>query len=163
MTYLIRWDPYREISNMRTALDRVVNDLMNVPHMLRQNGCWALTLDVAETDDGFMVKASLPGINPEDLEVTYDLNVLTIKGEVRKEEDVDEERYHLRERRYGTFSRSVSLPASIKADQIEANYQAGILTLHLPKSEDARPKRIKVRSIEDKALIEGKASSISKN
>ncbi len=104
---------------------------------------WDLALDVAETDDEYLVKASLPGINPDDLNVTFDSNVVTIKGEIRKEEDIDEQRYHLRERRFGTFSRSISLPSSVKADKIEARYNAGILTLHLPKSEETRPKRNK--------------------
>ena len=163
MANLMRWDPYREMWNMRSALDRFFDDSIGVPRLSLYQGGWDLALDVAETDDEFMVKASLPGINPDELEVTYDSNVLTIKGDMMKEEDVEEERYHLRERRYGAFSRSVSLPSSIKADKIEASYQAGILTLRLPKSEEARPKRIKVRSIDDKKLIEGKASSISKN
>jgi HSP20 family protein len=122
---------------------------------------WDLALDVAETDDDFVVKASLPGINPDDLEITYDNNVLTIKGEVKEEKDVEEQRYHLRERRYGSFSRSISLPTTVKADAIEAGYEAGVLTLHLPKAEEAKPKRIPVRSAQAPQMIEGKVKDIS--
>lgn len=163
MANLIRWDPFREMWNMRNGIDRFFEDSMSVPRMPWYQGGWDLPLDVAETEDEFIVKASLPGINPDDLDVTYDSNVLTIKGEIRKEEEVDDERYHLRERRYGAFSRSVSLPSSIKAEKIEAGFEAGILTLRLPKSEEAKPKRIKVRSHDEKKYIEGKAASISKN
>jgi HSP20 family protein len=129
-----------------------------------QPTAWDLALDVVETDEDFVVKASLPGINPEDLEITYNNNLLTIKGEVKEEKDVEEQRYHLRERRYGSFSRSISLPSSVKADAIEASYEAGVLTLHLPKAEEAKPKRIPVQSGQAPKMIEGKVKNIaSKN
>jgi HSP20 family protein len=129
-----------------------------------QPAAWDLALDVAETDNDFVVKASLPGISPDDLEITYNNNLLTIKGEVKEEKEVEEPRYHLRERRYGSFSRTISLPSTVKADAIEATYEAGVLTLHLPKAEEAKPKRIPIQSGHAPQMIEGKAKNIaSKN
>jgi HSP20 family protein len=150
--------------NMRSTMDRMFDAGLTPAGTNWYPSKWDLALDVAETDEAYVVKASLPGIDPDDLEITYDSHILTIKGEIRKEDDFEDERYHLRERRYGSFSRSISLPYTVKADKIEASYEAGILKLNLPKSEEARPKRIKVRNGSDaKKLIEGKAASISKN
>lgn len=163
MNYLTRWDPYREMLGLRSMFDRFFDTSLASADAGWQPLTWNLALDVAETDDEYRVSASLPGIDPDDLEITYDSNVLTIKGEMRKDDEVKEERYHLRERRYGSFSRSISLPSSIKADKIEASYEKGVLLLHLPKSEEARPKRIKVKSGEPKKMIEGKVSAVHKN
>jgi HSP20 family protein len=117
-----------------------------------------LALDIAETEDEFVVKASIPGINPDDLEVTYDNNMLTIKGEVKEEKEMDEDQYHLRERRYGSIFRSVSIP-SVNVDEIEATYDAGVLTLHLPKVEEAKPKKIEITGASK--VIEGKAKAVT--
>jgi HSP20 family protein len=99
-----------------------------------------MALDVAESENEYMVKASLPGIDLNDLEITYTNNTLTIKGEVREEQELEEARYHLRERSYGSFARSITLPAGVESDKIEANYEAGVLTLRLPKAEEIKPK-----------------------
>ena len=160
MTNLTRWDPFREMMTLRNWMDRWMDTPLSTLSTW-QPASWDLALDVAETDDDFVVKASLPGINPEDLEITYNNNMLTIKGEVKEERDVEEHRYHLRERRYGSFSRSLSLPTSVKADAIEANYEAGVLTLHLPKAEEAKPKRIPVHSGQAPQMIEGKVKDIA--
>ena len=162
MSNLKRWYPYREMMAMRNAMDHLFENSFFTPASpWLQNVTWDLALDVSETDDEFLVKASLPGINPDDLEITYDSNVLTIKGETREEKEVEERRYHMRERRYGSFSRSVTLPATVDADHIEASYEAGVLTLHLPKVEEAKPKRIQIVSGESPKVIEGKATNIA--
>ena len=115
MAYLIRRDPFREMMTMRNAMDRWFdNAFFGAPF---EAGAFTeeLPLDVAETEDEFIVKASLPGINPDDLDITFTDNVLTIKGETKAEEEKDEGAYHLRERRYGSFSRSISLGSHITA------------------------------------------------
>ena len=141
MAKIIRWNPYREMMVVRNAMDRLAT-----PQMLRnQASVSGLALDVAETEDEFVVEASLPGINPDDLEITYTDKLLTIKGEVTDEKDVEDRRYYLRERRYGSFCRSLSLPASVNVDNIEANYENGVLSLHLPKAEEAKPKSIDIK------------------
>jgi HSP20 family protein len=163
MNYLTRWDPSREMISLHTMMDRFFNGDQSVSNTPWVPQTWSLALDVVESDDEYVVKASLPGINLEDLDITYDSNVLTIKGETKREEESEDECYHMRERRYGVFSRSIALPSTIKADKIDANYEAGVLTLRLPKSEEAKPKRITVRTTGKPKVLEGRASSISKN
>ncbi len=158
MSNLIRWDPFRDLRSIRLRafrdeMDRMLENTMFDPF---ESATWDLALDVAETDDEFQVKASLPGINPDDLEITYNANVLTIKGSTKDEKEVEEKRYHLRERRYGSFCRSVSLPSTVNPDKIEASYESGVLTLHMPKAEEAKPKRIPVHSDSSPKVIEGK-------
>lgn len=161
MSNLTRWDPFREMMSFRSAMDRLFDETF----FGRQAGWesqfgWSPALDVSETADEYLVKASLPGIQPDELEITYNNNVLTIKGETQSEHEVEEQRYHLRERRTGSFSRSISLPSTVDADHIQASYTAGVLTLHLPKVEEAKPKRIQVRSGETPQVIEGKSRDI---
>jgi HSP20 family protein len=142
---------------MRNALDRLVDsDFFESPEWAAPRN-WGLALDVSENDDEFAVKASLPGVKPDDIEITYDKDTLTIKGEVKeeKEEKDEDRRYYMRERRYGSFSRSISLPSTIKSDAIDATYEAGVLTLHLPKAEEAKAKRIQVKSTETKKRLKG--------
>ncbi len=164
MRSLIRWDPFREMMSIRETMDRLFDSYFyGQPGELTGGWTWELPLDVTEKDDAFLVKASLPGIKPEDLDVTFENNTLTIRGEVKAEEESEGTRYHLRERRYGTFARSITLPRGIQGDAIEANYEAGVLTLRLPKAEEVKPKRITVRTGET-PMIEGKAKSVvSKN
>ncbi len=161
MSNLTRWDPFREMMSFRSAIDRLFDESIfgRQSDFEGQLG-WSPLLDVAETVDEFLVKASLPGIEPDDLEITYNNNVLTIKGETQSEHEVEEQRYHLRERRSGSFSRSISLPSTVDADHIQASYTAGVLTLHLPKLEEAKPRRIQVRSGESPRMIEGKSRDI---
>ena len=153
MARLVRWDPFREFRSMRELTDRMLDRYFEAPFSDWETSSWGLALDVAEDEDEFVVKASVPGIKPEDLDITVTKNTLTIKGEVRQEEEKEEERYHLRERRYGRFARSITLPTSVNADEIEADYEKGVLTLHLPKTEEVKPKRIEVKSGEK--LLEG--------
>ena len=104
-----------------------------------------MPLDMTENEDNIMVKASIPGVKPEDLEVTVNGDVLTIKGEMKADEEKHDERYHLRERRWGSFARSISLPAPVKADAVDAEYDNGVLILTLPKTEEVKPKRITIK------------------
>ncbi len=153
MAKLIRFDPLRELETLHHAMDDLFdNSFSDRRRMWSQS--MSMPLDVVEHDDAYLIKASLPGINPDDLEVTFENNVLTIKGVISEQEETESARYHLRERRFGEFSRSVSLPTSIDDNGIEADYEAGVLTLRLPKSEEAKPKRISVRS-NDRMMIEG--------
>ena len=149
---LTRWDPFREMLTLRRAMDRMFDRAIDTDSTW-QPVIWDLALDVAENKDEFLVKATIPGINPDDLEITFTDNVLTIKGEAKDDKEIKEEQYHIRERRYGTFTRSITLPNNIKGDNIEASYDAGILTLKLPKIEAVKPKKI---SIQVPKMIESK-------
>lgn len=153
---LSRWDPFREFISLRDNMDRLFDRTLTRMDSDFDTVNWALALDVIENNDEFVVKASLAGIDPDDLEITYSDNTLTIRGETKMEQEVEESRYHLRERRYGRFSRSVSLPAKIDSDKIEADYKNGVLTLHLPKTEEVKPKRISIKPEGSKKMIEGK-------
>lgn len=149
---LTRFDPFREMLSLRRAMDRMFDRALDTDQTW-QTLTWDLALDVAENKDEFIVKASIPGINPDDLEITFTDNVLTIKGQTKEEKEIKQEQYHLRERRFGTFARSVSLPSKVKSEAIQANYEAGVLTLKLPKAEEVKPKKI---SIHVPKLIENK-------
>ena len=114
-------------------MDRLMENAFVGPQLVGQTSLWDFALDVSENQDEFQVKASLPGINPDDLEITYNNNTLTIRGETKAEEEREETQYHVRERRFGGFARSITLPTSIQADAIEANYENGILRLSVAK------------------------------
>jgi len=141
---LARWDPIQEMLSLRNAMDRMFDTNYNNLESTTRPLAWGLPLDVSENDDAFIVKASIPGVSPDDVEITFTDNVLTIKGEVKAEEEIKDARYHLRERRYGSFVRSVSLGSRIDNDKINASYENGVLTLTLPKASEVKPKRIAI-------------------
>jgi HSP20 family protein len=120
-----------------------------------------LPLDVMENDDEFIVKANVAGMDPDNLEITYTDNTLSIKGEIKdeREEEGAEGRYHLRERRYGTFSRTISMPGSVDVDNIKADTENGILKIHLPKKEEVKPRRIEIKGRKKQDVIEGKSKN----
>jgi HSP20 family protein len=156
MFNIIRRDPFREMLQIRNAMDRLFEDAY-----ASWDGDWTRSWDgVVEKDDEYVVSASLPGIKPDDLDITFTGNTLSIKGETKSDEEKEEGQYHLRERRYGSFARSITLPSGVNGNKIQANYDAGILKLHLPKSEEAQPKRITVKTTVPK-MIEGKVREIA--
>ena len=142
MKNITRWNPSREVSSLWNALDRMFEDSYMMP--TDQVRSWGLALDVAENDNAYVVKASVPGVSPDDINVTLEKNVLTISGQTGADETINSEEYRLRERRYGTFSRSLRFPVEVNAESIEANYEQGVLTLIVPKTEEVRPKKIAV-------------------
>jgi len=145
MASLTRWDPFREMTVMRNWMDRFLDEgRFGSQAMGQGDGSYGLALDVSENEDSYIVRASIPGIDPEDLDITINNNVLTIKGETSEEEEEEDERYHVRERRFGVFVRSIVLPSSVDRENVEATYEDGVLTLRLPKSEESRPRRISV-------------------
>jgi HSP20 family protein len=151
------WDPFREMVTLRDAMDSLFeNALIQPSGGSRGTAGQYLPVDLMEKGDNFVVRVSLPGINPDDLNVTVVENVLTIQGEVRSDEQEKDTRYHVRERRWGAFSRQIALPTSVDANAVQADYNNGVLTLTLPKSEEAKPKRIQIQANGHK-VIEGQA------
>ena len=138
---LVRWNPTRDIVEMQTQMDRLMDSFFNEPDNTERFG---LAVDVAENDDIFTITAALPGVNADDLHITLDKDVLTIQGETKVEEMQEGTRYHLRERRYGAYSRSLRFPVPVNGDAIEADYDEGVLTVRVPKAEVVKPKRIAV-------------------
>ena len=137
---IVRWNPRYYRNSLMNEFDRIFEGTTN----------WeapaSLALDVIENDEAYVVEASVPGINPDDVEITLDDDVLTIKGEVKEEKDVEEETYRLRERRYGNYGRSIRFPVAVNADDVEATYENGVLTLNVPKAEAVKPKRIAIKA-----------------
>lgn len=160
---LTRWDPFREMMIIRNSLNRRFGEDLSLAPSSWKSFNWSIALDVVESDDEYLIKASLPGIDPDDLEITFSDNKLTIKGEVKEEKEFDETHYHLRERRFGSFSRSIKLPSGIEAEKIEANYDKGVLKLHLPKVEEIKPKKIAVKTIDTKVIDADTKEVISDN
>lgn len=154
---LTRWDPFQEMLNLRRTVDRLF-DNASPDREWGQSPMWGLAVDVVENKDDFIVKASVPGIHPDDLDISYADDTLTIKGDIKSDNEVKEDQYHLRERRFGSFARSISLPTKVKGDAIEASYQNGVVTLRLPKAEEVKPKRIAIK-VGDQKVIEGKVKN----
>jgi len=146
MADLVRWNPTREMLSLRDAMDRLFEDSFLRPSWFggAESPAAAVPLDVYETGDHVVVKASVPGVKPEDIEVTITGDLLTIKGEMKVEEKVEKENYVRQERRYGSFCRQVSLPTGIKTDNVQATFENGVLSLELPKAEVAKTKTVKV-------------------
>lgn len=160
MAGLTRWDPFREMMSMRSLVDRMLEDSMLNPQDWQRESSWGLPLDVSEDEDEYVVTASIPGVKPENLDISFNNNTLTIKGETKSELEEEREgtQWHIRERRFGSFSRTITLPSPVSADRIKADYDSGVLTLHLPKAEEAKPKRITVQT-SNQPVLEGKFSN----
>jgi HSP20 family protein len=144
---LTRWEPWRDAFALRRAFERMFDE----PFVFPFPEPWRFEqfepmIDLAEDDNVYIVKASMPGVKPEEVEVTLQNNILTIKGEAKAEKEIKEENYHMRERRYGSFMRSLTLSTEVKAEGIEAKHEDGVLTVRLPKSEVSKPKKIAVKA-----------------
>jgi HSP20 family protein len=148
MANIIRWDPFGEMIEMRGATDRAFYHGLMRPWRLVgwENGGTYVPLDIYETDEELVVKASLPGIKPEDVDVSIHGDTLSIKGEFKAEEETKKSSYHRQERRFGSFHRAFTLPTEIDSDKAGAVFEHGVLTLTMPKAEAARPRTIKVKA-----------------
>jgi len=149
MTTLTRWEPFRELATVRDTMDRLFEEPFFTPMRLwpRPLDEFRPAMDVLEEEGAYIVKASLPGVKPEEVEITLTDNTLTIKGEAKADKEVKEENYHLRERHYGSFLRTMTLPMAVDTEKVEAMHENGVLTLHLPKSEAVKPKKIAVKTM----------------
>jgi len=139
-----RWEPSRGATTLQEQLNRVLGDMLERAGDESNLTPWAPAVDIFETEHQLVVKADLPDVNPQDLDIRVENNILTIRGERKFENEVNVENYLRVERAYGSFSRSFSLANSVKSDAIKADYQNGALTLSIPKREEAKPKQIKV-------------------
>jgi HSP20 family protein len=148
MNALSRWEPVREMQTMRSLMDRFFDEpFFGAPQLWSQRGeGFPLALDMIEEEGQYIVKASMPGVEPDQVEITLTDNVLTIKGETKSESENDRSNYHVRERHYGSFVRHLTLPAAVDAEHVEATHENGVLTLRLPKTEAAKPKKIAIQT-----------------
>lgn len=145
---LVRWsDPIREFAQLQDKINRAFTDSYGrgYDESLMTTGSWLPPVDIYHNGDHEVVlKAELPDMTREDIDITVDKNTLTIKGEKKLSADVKEEQFHRIERRYGTFSRSFALPPSVDATKVSADYRNGVLTVRVPLREEAKPRQIKV-------------------
>jgi HSP20 family protein len=145
MRTMNRWEqPLRGPATLQEQINRIFGEVMGRTGEESSLTPWAPAVDIYETEHELVVKADLPDVNPQELDIRVENNILTIRGERKFENKVREENYLRVERAYGSFSRSFSLANSVKSDAIKADYQNGVLTLSIPKREEAKPKQIKV-------------------
>jgi len=144
MRTLNRWEPSRGATTLQEQFSRVFGDMLERAGDESNLTPWAPAVDIFETEHELVVKVDLPDVNPQDLDIRVENNILTIRGERKFENKANEENYLRVERAYGSFSRSFSLANSVKSEAIKADYQNGVLTLSIPKREEAKPKQIKV-------------------
>lgn len=143
-----RWEPFRDSVTLREAMDRLFEESVVRPQESDQRAAAgrSLAVDVYEKDDALVVKAAVPGVKPEELDITVTGDVLNIKGEVKEEQEIAAENYHRREFRYGAFCRSLRLPIEVDVDKADATFKDGVLTLTLPKLEEKK-KSVSVKVI----------------
>ena len=143
---IMKWTPFGELGTFRREMDRLFERFFGeLPSLELPGMSWAPHLDVTETKDSLVVKAELPGLEAKDLDVSVSGNALTIKGEKKTEKEEKDEHHHLIERSYGAFSRTVQLPAPVASEKIKAAFKNGVLTITLPKTEEAKRKAIPIK------------------
>ena len=169
MANLTRWDPFAEMVSLQDRLNRLLNQSFGNPSPFsfgreseRQlaGGNFVPPVDVYEDDHTISLQAELPGMEEKDLDIRLENNILTISGERKFEKEDRQENFHRIERQYGRFSRSFTLPSAVDAEKIRADFENGILHITMPKSEEARPKQIKIGSGQGatQAIKPGKAA-----
>lgn len=149
---VIRWNPFRELASMQSAMDRIFDETWR-----ESNTNWAgnnLPIDVYETDDSYTVVANVPGMNPDDINVTLHDGVLSIEFEIHSQEVEENTRVHMQERFTGKLARRFTLGQYVDVEAVKASYDNGVLTLTVPKSEAAKPRQIRVNGKGQK-MIEG--------
>ena len=145
MSNLTRWEPVREMMTLREAMDRLFDDAFTRP--INMGAVSALpAIDLYQTNDEVVLKAALPGLKSDDVQITVTSDVLTLRGEFKQNGEKKEATYHIREQRYGVFERSVMLPTDVQTDKAKAEFENGILTITLPKAEAVKPKSISIKA-----------------
>ncbi|CUS76560.1 heat shock protein Hsp20 [Candidatus Kryptonium thompsonii] len=147
---LIRWSPIRDLATEIFDLQKEINRMFDrffrgfEDEEIRMIS-WSPRVDISETDDEYIVRAEIPGVSKDDVKITIKDDILTISGEKKQEKEAKGENFHRIERVYGSFSRSFALPGSVKVDKVEAKFKDGVLTIKLPKVEEAKPREIEIK------------------
>ena len=159
---LIRWEPSRELTSLQNEMNRVFNGFFDTGSdagALRQ---WAPAMDLVETDEHFVLRADLPGLDEDDVSIEVQDNVLTISGERRSEHEESREGYHRVERAHGRFARTLTLPEGVDADAIEAGFDRGVLEVRIPRPAERKPRRVQI-SVGGKSTVEGTEAPATDN
>ena len=147
---IMRFDPFRDLATLQDRIDRLFEDRQGRGQSFWGTGealegaAWAPAVDIVETDNEIILKADLPGVDPKDVDIQVHDGTLTLRGERKFESDVNEDNFRRAERAYGSFVRSFTLPQTVDAEHVSAQYRNGVLELKLPKRPEAKPKQIKV-------------------
>ena len=144
---LVRWRPARDFLNIRDEIDRMFDEFFGtLPERLTTGleNVWTPSVDISETDNDIIVTAELPGVKKDDIKISLQDNVLTLRGEKKQEKEEKNENFHRVERTYGMFQRSFTLPAPVDANKIKARFKDGVLKITLPKTEEAKMKEIPI-------------------
>ena len=147
---IVRFDPFRDLVGLQERMNRMFDESFRGIARPQGDdwalgGSWAPAVDIYEHEGNIVLKAELPGVEPKDVDIRLENNVLSLRGERRFDSEVKQENYHRVERAYGAFSRSFSLPTTVEVSKIAAEYRDGVLTLRLPKAEEAKPRQIEVK------------------
>jgi HSP20 family protein len=145
MNKLTRWDPVRDMITMRQAVDRMFDEAFARGAETRGTGAWLLPMDAYITDDAIVIRTDVPGIAPDELDITLEGDTLSIRGEIKREE-VENRKFVLLERPTGKFERTLTINTPIEHDKVDASFKDGVLTLTLPKAEAVKPRQITVKS-----------------
>jgi HSP20 family protein len=145
---IVRWEPFRNLVSIQDRMNRIFDEAFRgreADEDWALGGSWAPPVDIYEQDGNLVLKAELPGVDPKDVDVRVENNVMTLRGERRFDDEVKRESYHRVERAYGTFSRSFTLPSVVDTGSIKAEYKDGVLRVMMPKREEAKPKQIAIQ------------------
>jgi HSP20 family protein len=163
MANITRYDPLNEMVSLRSAMDRLFEDSFVSPLTWRTigGGNESLTppIDVHETPDELVVTAALPGMKADDVEITMTGQTLTLRGEFKADDEVTKDQYLYRERRFGSFSRTLQLPVRVQGDHAQATFADGVLTLSIPKAEEVKPRQIRINANANGAAVDETAAS----
>jgi HSP20 family protein len=143
---LVTYDPFRELRGLQDEVNRVFNAGFNRGDNEMMRGAWSPSVDIYENKDSIVLEAELPGMRPEDVNIAIENNVLTIHGERKFEKKDDKDNFHRVERSYGSFTRSFTLPPTVSAENVDAEFENGMLRLTMAKREEAKPRRIEIKA-----------------
>jgi HSP20 family protein len=154
---LVRWEPVRELNSLQSEMNRLFNTFFDAPTAGGNGGPrrFIPSMDLAETETHYVLKADLPGVEEDDVSIELDENVLTVSGERKAEHEEKKEGYHRVERSFGQFRRSLTLPDGVDADAIAATFDKGVLEIRIPKPEERKPRRVAIKVGETAPAIEG--------
>jgi HSP20 family protein len=148
---IVRWEPFRDLAGLQERMNRLFEESLRTrgsgsgqEEDWALGGSWAPPVDIYEHESNIVLKAELPGIDPKDVELRVENNVLTVRGQRKLEEEVKRDNYHRVERAYGVFTRQFTLPTTVDAEKIKADYKDGVLKVVIPKREEAKPKQISI-------------------
>ncbi|HYZ81980.1 MAG TPA: Hsp20/alpha crystallin family protein [Solirubrobacteraceae bacterium] len=158
---IVRWEPLREFSTLQNEMNRLFNTVFDTPAPVGNGGTmrrWLPAMDLVETEDHFVLRADLPGLSEEDVNIEVEDRVLTISGERKAEHELSKEGYHRVERAFGAFSRSLTLPEGIDPGAVEATFDRGVLEIRIPKPEERKPRKVTIGVGGAQKTIEADAS-----